>query len=214
MAITVLLADDHQILREGLKSLINKHQDMEVVATVGDGLEAVNTVMEKKPDVAVMDIHMPNLNGIEATRRITEAGAGTRVVALSMYPKKRFVTEMLKAGAKGYILKDCAFEELTEAIKEVMQGRVYLSREISDVVIKEFVQGLSHVEEDAQPLTSREREVLQRLAEGQSAKEIAYDLGLSGKTVDVHKHNMMRKLNLNNMADLVKYAISEGLTDL
>jgi len=214
MSTRVLLADDHIILRQGLRSMLEQQPGLEVAAEADDGLQAVESARQHKPDVAIMDIHMPNLNGIEATQRIAALGCGTRVIALSMFPKKRFVAEMLKAGARGYILKDCAFDELVQAIETVMQGSVYLSREISDVVVQDYIESLDNQPGPLHALTPREREVLQRLAEGQNSKEIAASLHLSPKTVDVHRHNIMRKLELGSFADLVKYALSEGIISM
>lgn len=210
---TVLLADDHVILRQGLKAMIEQ-QGMRVAAEAGDGLQAVELAREHQPDVVIMDIHMPNLNGMEATRRICALNKGIKVIGLSMYPKRRFITEMLKAGARGYILKDCAFDELIRAIDSVLAGRIYLSKEISDVVINEFVAGLAARQPPKNILTAREREVLQRIAEGQSSREIAEQLHLSPKTVDVHRHNIMHKLKLGSVAELVRYAIGEGITSV
>ena len=211
---TVLLADDHVMLRQGLKALIEAQAGLSVVAEAGDGLQAVELTARLQPDVVIMDVHMPNLNGMDATQRITALGLRTRVIALSMYPKKRFITEMLKAGARGYILKDCAFDELIQAIREVLQGKLYLSREISETVLQDYVSGLGERQSPAAVLSSREREIVQRLAEGQSSKQIAAELHLSPKTVDVHRHRIMQKLQLNSLADLVKYALSEGLTSI
>lgn len=210
---TVLLADDHVILRQGLKAMIEQ-QGMRVAAEAGDGLQAVELAREHLPDVVIMDIHMPNLNGMEATRRICSLNKGINVIGLSMYPKRRFITEMLKAGARGYILKDCAFDELIRAIEAVLAGRIYLSKEISDVVINEFVAGLTARQPRKDTLTPREREVLQRIAEGQTSREIAEHLHLSPKTVDVHRHNIMHKLKLGSVAELVRYAIGEGITSV
>lgn len=214
MSVSVLLADDHIILRQGLHSMLAQQQGLNVVAEADDGLQAVELVRQHTPDVVIMDIHMPNLNGIEATRRIMALNLPTRVIALSMFPKKRFVTEMLKAGARGYILKDCAFDELVQAIKDVMDDNVYLSREISDVVLKDYIKGLENQASPLDVLTPREREIMQMLAEGQSSKEIAAHLHLSHKTVDVHRHNIMHKLELGSFADLVKYALSEGIISI
>ncbi len=211
---TVLLADDHVMLRQGLKALIEAQAGLSVVAEAGDGLQAVELTARLQPDVVIMDVHMPNLNGMDATQRITALGLRTRVIALSIYPKKRFITEMLKAGARGYILKDCAFDELIQAIREVLQGKLYLSREISETVLQDYVSGLGERQSPAAVLSSREREIVQRLAEGQSSKQIAAELHLSPKTVDVHRHRIMQKLQLNSLADLVKYALSEGLTSI
>lgn len=214
MSLTVLLADDHIILRQGLRSMIEQQAGMKVVAEAGDGLQAVELTREHEPDVVIMDIHMPNLNGMEATLRISALNLKTRVIALSMFPKKRFVAEMLKAGAKGYILKDCAFDELVLAIEQVMRDKIYLSKEISDVVIQDYVNSLGNQVSPLDALTPREREIMQRLVEGQSSKEIAAQLHLSPKTVDVHRYKIMHKLKLSSFAELVKYALSEGITTI
>lgn len=214
MSTTVLLADDHIILRQGLRAMLEQQPGLQVVAEADDGVQAVDLVRKHQPDVVIMDIHMPNLGGIEATQRIMTLEMDTRVIALSMFPKKRFVIEMLKAGARGYILKDCAFDELVNAIQHVLQDEIYLSREISDVVIKDYIRGLDDLTSPLDALTPREREVLQRLAEGQSSKQIAAQLHLSPKTVDVHRHNIMHKLELGSFAELVKYALSEGIINI
>ncbi len=211
----VLLADDHRILREGLRSLLEKQADMEVVGEAEGGRDAVRLALELSPDVALVDISMPDLNGIEATRRILSGCPGTKVIALSMHSHRRFIREMLKAGASGYLLKDCAVEELVGAIKAVVAGGTYLCPAIASVVAKGFVsRSRSQPRLAFDVLSGREREVLQLLAEGKSAKQIAYELGLSASTVAVHRKNIMDKLDIHNLAELTKYAVREGLTSL
>lgn len=215
MRTTVLLADDHKIMRDGLRALLEKEHDLEVVGETDNGRGAVRLARELKPDVVVMDVGMPDLNGIEATRQITAEVPSTRVVALSMHADRRFVTGMLSAGASGYVLKAGAFEELSSAIRAVMARRVYMSPQITDLVVEDYVRRLSEPVPAAEsPLTPREREVLQLLAEGRSTKEIATRLHLSASTVDTHRRHIMEKLDLHTVAELTKYAIREGLTSV
>ncbi len=215
MIIRVLLADDHRIVREGLRGLLEKEADMEVIAEADDGLEIPRLVQEMSPHIVIMDVTMPNLNGIEATRQITTKAAGVKVLALSMHSDRRFVTGMLSAGASGYLLKDCAFEELVQAIRAITAGQTYLSPRIVNVVVKDYVHYLEKSNSSAVSiLTAREREVLQLLAEGKTVKEIARDLYLSVKTIETHRRQIMNKLNTHSIAELTKYAISEGLTSL
>ncbi len=215
MSIKIILADDHKIVRDGLRSLLEKHSGMEVVAEASDGREAMKLIRELKPDVVVMDITMPDLNGIEATRQITSGYPKVKVVALSVHSDKRFVLGMLQAGAAGYLLKDCAFEELADAIRAVVESHTYLSPEISDIVIKDYVRQSSSPERVvSSSLTAREREVLQLMAEGSATKTIASTLNVSVKTVETHRQHIMNKLNTRSVAELTKYAIREGLTSL
>jgi len=214
MGIRVLIADDHKIMLAGLRSLLEKHTDFDVVAEAENGRKAVQLAQETKPYVVVMDVSMPDLNGIEATTQIIESLPGTRVIALSMHSDKRFVMGMLRAGASGYLLKDCASQELANAILQVASGKKYLSPEITGVVIDDFLQGGTS-EEDAtaaSQLSPREREVLQLIAEGWSTKQIASHLYVSIKTIETHRRKIMKKLDLHAIADLTKYAIREGLT--
>jgi DNA-binding NarL/FixJ family response regulator len=218
MVTKILLADDHQIVREGLKSLLNSHEDMEVVGEARDGRSAVEMAKELSPDVVIMDVGMPHLNGIEATRQITSREPEAKVVALSMHSDRRFMGEMLKAGAKGYLLKDGAFEELATAIRSVIANKVYLSPRIANVVVDDYArrpagQQTSDASAFAR-LTPREREVLQLMAEGRATKEIAMDLKVSIKTVETHRRQIMEKLSIHSVAELTKYAIREGLTSL
>lgn len=213
MSIRVILADDHTILRHGLSKLIQQQEDMEVIAQAGDGHSTVELTRELSPDIVIMDIGMPDLNGIDATQRIIHDFQKVRVIGLSMHSGKKFVIEMLKAGASGYLLKDCAFEELIIAIKTVASGKIYLSPAISDVVVENYVRNNAEKQSSAFSLLSqREREVLQLMAEGKTTKKIARQLHISPKTVEGHRLRLMAKLNLDNVAKLTKYAIQEGLT--
>ena len=191
---------------------------MQVVAEANDGRSAVQLAQELQPDVVVMDVGMPGLNGIEATRQITNREPEAKVVALSMHSDRRFMGEMLKAGAKGYLLKDGAFEELATAIRSVVANKVYLSPRIADVVVDDYVRrtpGQAAGDTSAfAKLTPREREVLQLMAEGRATKEIAMDLKVSIKTVETHRRQIMEKLQIHSVAELTKYAIREGLTSL
>jgi DNA-binding NarL/FixJ family response regulator len=215
MTIRVLLADDHKIVREGLRSILEKEPDIAVIAMGDNGRAALQLAGELRPHVAVIDIAMPEMNGIEAIRRISGANPGIRILALSMHSARRFVVEALAAGAKGYILKDCASEELVRAIRIVAGNETYLSPKITGIIVKDYVKRLPESQSsDHSLLSNREREVLQLIAEGQSTKEIAFDLGVSGKTVETHRQQIMRKLNLHNVADLTRYAIREGITPL
>jgi two-component system response regulator NreC len=215
MPIRILIADDHKIVREGLTALLRQHPHMEVVGEAENGRQAVQLAASLQPQVVIIDIGMPELNGIEATRQIVAESPGTKVIALSMHSDKRFVKGMLKAGAAGYLLKYCASEELVNAIQMVMANRVYLSHDITGIVVEDYVQKLA--DSDASPfqsLTPREREVLQLLAEGHSTRQIADTLHVSVKTIEVHRKQLMDKLGLNSLADLIKFAIREGLTSI
>jgi DNA-binding NarL/FixJ family response regulator len=215
MSTKILLADDHKITREGLRSLIEKQSDMEVVAEAEEGHTAVRLVRKVSPDIAIMDVSMPDLNGIEATQKIVSECPNVKVIALSMHSDTLFVTEMLKSGASGYLLKDCAFEELTRAIRTVIAGKTYLSPAISDVVVDGYLHRLSEDDSaSSDVLTHREREVLQMLAEGNSTKQVALKLHISIKTVETHRRQMMHKLDIYSVAELTKYAIRKGLTSL
>ena len=209
----VLLADDHNIVRSGLRRLLDAEPDIEVVAEASDGREAVELATQQSVDVVVMDLAMPNLNGVEATRQILAQSPAPKVIVLSMHLDRRFVAGALQAGASGYLLKDCAAEELVSAIRSVAAGRTYLSPQISEVVVEDYVSGLAEDDSSAWAvLTPRQREVLQLLAEGKSTNEIASELYVSPKTVETHRHHIMRKLGVDSLAELVKYAIHEGLT--
>ncbi|OPY90417.1 MAG: Oxygen regulatory protein NreC [Syntrophus sp. PtaU1.Bin208] len=215
MAVNVLLADDHKIVRDGLRILIENHGNMNVVAEAENGQKAITLAKELRPQVIIMDISMPDMNGIDATRRITSDFPGIKVIALSMHTDRHFVVGMLEAGAAGYLLKDCAFEELVSAIHTVLENHTYLSPTITDIVVRNYVH------KEAKPavsvsseLTARERELLQLLAEGMTAKQIAKTLRVSVKTVETHRRNIAQKLGAGSVAELIKYAIREGLTTL
>ncbi|MCX5807863.1 MAG: response regulator transcription factor [Proteobacteria bacterium] len=215
MSTRILLADDHKIIRDGLRALLEKQPDMEVVGEAQDGLTTIKLAKKLLPNIVIMDIGMPDMNGIDATRQIFSETQGIKVIALSMHSDRRFVLQMLKAGASGYLLKDSAFEELALAIKTVMAGQPYLSPKITDVVIKEYIVSLPKNEESVfTKITVREREVLQLLAEGKATKQIAAFLNVSVKTIETHRQQIMEKLDIHSVAELTKYAIREGLTSL
>ena len=212
--IRILLIDDHKIVCDGLRLVLEQQPGMEVVGVAHDGRRGVHLARERTPDVVILDVAMPDLNGIEAARQLLEQQPQLRIVALSMHSDRRYVTGMLEAGARGYLLKDCAAEELADAIRTVVGGRVYLSPSVSGQVVEALRQ--RHPEEvgPAAKLTPREREVLQLLAEGHTARVIAQRLHLSVKTVETHRRQLMEKLDLHTVADLTRYAIREGITSL
>ncbi|MDP3183383.1 MAG: response regulator transcription factor [Desulfobaccales bacterium] len=215
MTIRILIADDHQIVRQGLRILLEKEPDMRVVAEADDGRATVRLVREISPEVVIMDVAMPDLNGIEATRQIVAEFPKIKVIALSMYADQRFVLNMLKAGASGYLLKDCAFEELTRAIRLVMAHKTYLSPGVTDIVVKDYTSGNNSGKPSVfSTLSPREREVLQLMAEGKSTSQIAGLLHVSVKTIETHRQQVMHKLNIHSVAELTKYALREGLTFL
>jgi len=214
MSIRVLLADDHKIFRDGLRTLIEKQANMEVVGEAENGRTAIKLSKKLSPNVVVMDITMPDMNGIDATRKIISETPGVRVIALSMHSDRRFVSGMLEAGASGYLLKDCAFDELARAIRTVITNHTYLSPRVADIVVKSYVDKSVRPHMVSSTLTPREREMLQLLAEGMPAKQIASHLSVSVKTVETHRRNIMQKLNMNSIAELTKYAIREGLITL
>ena len=208
-----MIADDHRIVREGLQSLVEKENDLEVIGVAANGRQALVLTLRQKPDVVIMDIAMPELNGIDATRQILDEVPGVKVIALSMHSEKQFVEGMLRAGVAGYLLKESAFEELIKAIRVVCTGKKYLSQDVTDIVLRDYLSPADEKDIEQTPdLTLREREVLQLLAEGRAMKEIAGRLNISVKTVESHRKNIMDKLNLNTVAELTKYAVRRGLT--
>jgi len=209
----ILLADDHTILRYGLGHSIQQQDDMEVVGQAQDGLQVIELVRKQSPDVVLMDIEMPTMNGIEATREIGQDFPTVRIIALSMHSTKKFVREMFKAGASGYLLKDCEFDELKLAVQTVMAGKTYLSPSVTNVVVDNYIiSSEPRVPSVFVKLTPREREVLQLTAEGHTTKQTGLKLHISPKTVESHRLRIMDKLQLDNVARLTKYAIQEGLT--
>lgn len=215
MRTSILLVDDHPIFREGLRSLIERSEQGRVVGEAGNGAEALLLAGELRPDLVIMDLTMPVMNGIDATREITGRYPGSRVLVLSMESDRFFVVEVLKAGASGYLLKDTAFAELSDAISTVAGGETYLPRKISTLLVKDFLQCIpENMTLVYQNLTAREREVLQLVADGKNIKEIAYQLGVSPKTVENQRQTIMQKLQLFSIAELTKYAVRHGLSSL
>ena len=217
MTINILIADDHKIVCDGLATLLKAEADMVVVAKASNGRDAVKLAEKFAPEIVILDVAMPDLNGMEAARQILSARPSTKVIALSMHADRRYVTGMLSAGASGYLLKDCMFGDLIRAIRTVRSGQVYLSPSIAGIVVEELIHPRTqdYASRLAQkPLSSREREVLQLLAEGHNTQDIAKRLFLSVKTIETHRRKIMEKLGLQSIAQLIKYAIREGLTSL
>jgi DNA-binding NarL/FixJ family response regulator len=215
MNIRVIIADDHSILRYGISSLIEKNANMEVIAEAENGREAAQLARELSPDVIIMDIEMPDLNGIEATSQIVTDAPDVKVIVLSMHSDRQVISEMLRVGAKGYLLKDSDPDEIIKAIHTVLENRIYLSPEITDIVAKDYINQLLTSEFSVLSiLTSREREVLQLLAEGKTSRQIASYLCISLNTVETHRRLIMEKLDIHNIAELTKYAIRHKLTSL
>jgi two-component system, NarL family, response regulator NreC len=213
--IRIILADDHQIVRQGLRSMLEEVPDMEIIAEADNGRTVLKLAQELLPDVIIMDLSMPELNGIEATRQILSEAPEVKVIALSMHSDSLFVLNMIKSGASGYLLKECALEELVKAIRAVVDHKTYLSPEVSDIVIRDLVAGWQTTNASAfSVLSPREREVLQLMAEGRSTNQIADGLCVSVKTVETHRKQVMTKLGIHSVAELTKYAIRQGLTSL
>lgn len=217
MPIRIVLCDDHQIIREGLRSLLEKQPDMNVVGEALNGLEAIKLVADKKPDIVILDIAMPEMNGIAAARRIFADHPKIKILALSMHSDHHFVTEMLEAGASGYMMKDSAFGELTTAIRTIISGGLFISPHIAVDVLNEFSRRATpsrlskhHIIQ----LSQREKEILQLISEGHSTKEIASKINVSIKTVETHRQHIMQKVGIHNVAALTKYAVREGITSL
>jgi len=209
-AIKILLADDHTIVRQGLKLILAAHADLEVIGEAANGREAVELAQKLKPDMVLMDVAMPELNGIEATRRMVAANSRLKVLVLSMHKEAVYVREILRAGARGYILKDAIDTELLNAVRSVAKGDGYISPAVSGALLNDYRKDVT---DPVDLLSGREREVLQLIAEGKTNKEIATRLNLSVYTVDSHRGKIMEKLNLHSTGELVRFAIKHGLAD-
>ena len=207
----ILLADDHRLVRAGFRSLLEKIPSFKVVAEGGDGREAIKMLRKHRPDVVLMDVAMPRLNGLEACTRIRKESPNTQVIILSMYANEEYVVQALRAGARGYLIKDASLAELERAIRVVGRGETYFSPQISRRTIENYLARIDGNRGGLKSLAPRQREILQLIAEGSSTKEIAYSLGLSGKTVDAHRLQLMRKLHIRDLPGLVRYAMRAGL---
>jgi len=211
----ILIADDHGIVREGLRSLIEKEPDMEVIGEAKDGMEAVELARQLAPDIIIMDISMPNLNGIEATRLILSENPRIKVIVLSIHVEGRVVKEILGAGAAGYVLKTYLFEELSRALRSVLVNGYYLSPKVTNIVVGEYLDDSASMQAgDKVNLTGREREILQLIAEGKTSKQIALISHISPKTVETHRRKLLDKIEASGVAELTKYAIREGITSV
>ncbi|MFH1739737.1 MAG: response regulator transcription factor, partial [bacterium] len=212
MTTRILLAEDHEVVREGLRSLLEKEKDLEIVGEAGDGRTAAQLVREKLPKVILMDITMPDLNGIDASAQILSEFPNMKIIILSMHAEQEYIQRALHAGVRGYMLKDGAYQELVNAIRTVLRGDIYLSPGITGIVVGKYLEKTKTESSAISSLTLREREILQLLAEGLTAKEIATRLNLSTKTIEVHRQRIMDKLDIHNVVQLTRYAIREGLT--
>lgn len=214
MAIKILIADDHQLFREGVITLLSEDPDIDVVDQAKDGKEAIEKARKQNPDILIMDIGMPITNGIDATVILKEELPDMKIIALTMHSERHFIKGMLEAGADGYLFKNCPYHELIHAIKTIYSGKKYLSDEITDVIIDDYVGNQKDILELEETLSERELEVLKLFAQGKSTREIAETLFVSVKTIATHKQHILNKLNLNSTADMVKYAIKRGLIPL
>ena len=215
MTIKILLADDHKIMRDGMNLLMQREGDLKVVAEANNGEEAVELALKTRPDVILMDINMPGMDGIEATTRILTELPGAKVIALTSHTEGKMVQEMFRAGALAFLGKNCSNQEILNAVRSVMDEKYYISEEMTGKVIEDFVlQHMPQIAEISEKLTNREKEVLRLIAEGYSTKKIADTLNLSSKTVGAHRENLMKKLDLHNVAQLTRYAIQKGLISL
>jgi len=211
--IRILLADDHTVVRDGLRALVEKQPDMAVVGEAADGRDTIRLAEEQSPDVIIMDIAMPNMNGIEATRRITASNPQTAVLILSMHQDESYVLRSLKAGAKGYLLKESVRGDIIEAIRAVAHGRSFLTRKVSRILQEDYVREMERrgLEDSYDLLTGREREILQLVAEGRTNKEVATMLNISLTTVETHRTHILQKLNLHSIPELILYAVRKGI---
>lgn len=208
--IKILVADDHAVVRQGFRRILEAQQDLQVVGEAANGREAIRLAQELRPDLVLLDVSMPELNGVEATRRLKESSQYVKVLVLSMHKDHVYVREALRAGALGYLLKDCSEDELVGAVRTVAGGEAYLSPQVSGAVLADYRK---HVTDPIDLLSSREREVLQMLAEGKTNKEVAVALNLSVHTVDAHRGRIMEKLNLHSIGEMVRFAMRSGIVD-
>lgn len=214
MTITILLADDHAVVRDGLRSLLDAQPDLEVIGDVSNGREAINRVLEHCPDIAILDIAMPELNGIDAARQISEICLSVKIIILSMHASNEHIARALQVGVRGYLLKESAGLEVAEAVRDVYNGQRYLSQKISDKVVEDYIRQGQTEEDPLTRLSPRELEIMQMVVEGKSSAEIAEILSLSPKTVETYRSRLMQKLNINDLPSLVKFAIQHGLITL
>lgn len=211
MRIKVIIADDHQLFREGIVKLLSTNTDIEIIAQAENGEETISKVKEHLPDLILMDIGMPIMNGIEATRIIVSEFPKIKILALSMHAEKNYIKDILDAGATGYLLKNCTYTQLIEAIKSVYRGKTYLSEEVTEIVLQDYLNKEEDKYDPKAILSTRELEVLKLFAEGISSREISEKLFISIKTVGTHKQHILKKLNLKTNADMVKFALKEGI---
>lgn len=214
MRTRILIADDHSIVRSGIRHLLSDRKDVDIVGEAEDGLSAIRLARTLKADMVLMDIGMPQMNGIEAISEICRENEHIKILVLSMHSDDKTVARAMKAGARGYLIKNCGARELDEAIDALLAGDIYLSKEMSQSLIQGYIEKISDDVSDVCILTLKEREILQMIAEGNTTKDIAGTLNLSVKTIEAHRSNIMNKLNLRSIADLTKYAIREGLTQI
>jgi len=211
MHIKIVIADDHQLFREGLANLLSDAKDIEIVAQAGNGIDSIVKIMEHEPDVVLMDISMPEMDGIEATQSIVAVKPGIKIIALSMHAEKQYIKGMFEAGASGYLFKNCSYDELIKAIHTVNSGEKYLSKKITEIMIQDYLGKEKNVTVSTAELTERESEILKLIAEGHSVSEISERLFVSVKTIGTHKQHILEKLNLRTTTDLVKYALRKGI---
>jgi DNA-binding NarL/FixJ family response regulator len=214
MTIRILITDDHQLFREGIANLLSASPQIEIVGQAGNGLEAIEKARKLKPDIIIMDLSLPVINGVDATRILHEELPQTKVLVLSMHAEKNYIKEALEAGAFGYLFKDCTYDQLIEAINTVYHGKKYLSDKITEVLIQDYLNKDEEIHDNGAELSERESEILKLIAEGKSTREISDLLFISVKTVGTHKQHLLEKLKLNSTAGLIKYAIKKGIVGL
>lgn len=215
MSVSIIIVDDHLIFRQGLKEIIHLNPGFSVIGETDNGAHAIELVKKIKPNIVIMDIHLPDINGIEVTEKICSVSPCTKVIGLSVYHSKNIILNMLRAGASGYLTKECTSEQIINSIRTVLENRIYLSDNISNLFIKDSISLLAKKEKTAfSILSSREREILRMISEGHTTKEIAHALKISIKTVDVFRSKIMKKLCIYSIAELTKYAVREGITSL